>query len=104
LVRELLGKASNQSAARDNRISADILKVFWEWNQQRITQLVRACISLGHHPDLWKTSNRILIPKARKPDYSKVRAYRVICLLDVISKLVEWTASHLIANHLMRKK
>jgi ribonuclease HI len=33
-----------------------------------------------------------------------VRAYRVICLLDVISKLVERTAGYLIADHLERKK
>jgi len=31
-------------------------------------------------------------------------SYRVICLLDVISKLVERTAGHLIADHLERKK
>jgi hypothetical protein len=33
-----------------------------------------------------------------------VRASRVICLLHVISKLVERTAGHLIADHLERKK
>jgi len=104
LVGELLGKASNQSAPGDDRISAGILKVFWEWDQQRITQLVRACIRLGHHQELWKTAKGIVIPKAGKLDYSKVRAYRVICLLDVISKLVERTAGHLIADHLERKK
>jgi hypothetical protein len=104
LVGQLLRKASSQSAPGDDRISAGILKVFWEWDQQRITQLVRACIRLGHHPELWKTAKGIVIPKAGKPDYSKVRAYRVICLLDVISKLVERTAGHLIADHLGRKK
>jgi hypothetical protein len=104
LVGDLLGKASSQSAPGDDRISAGILKVFWEWDQQRITQLVRACIRLGHHPELWKTAKGIVIPKAGKPDYSKVRAYRVICLLDCISKLVERTAGHLIADHLERKK
>jgi hypothetical protein len=46
----------------------------------------------------------MVIPKAGKPDYSNVRTYWVICLLDVISKLVERMASHLIADHLERKK
>ena len=62
------------------------------------------CIRLGHHPELWKTAKGIVIPKPGKPDYSKVRAYRVICLLDVISKLVERMVGHLIADHLERKK
>ena len=61
------------------------------------------CCRLGHHPEIWKTAKGIVIPKAGKPDYSRVRAYRVICLLDVISKLVERTAGFLIANHLERK-
>ena len=84
----------------DDHISAGILKVFWEWDRQRIVQLVRACIRLGHHPELWKTAKGIVIPKPGKPDYSKVQAYRVICLLDVFSKLVERMAGHLIADHL----
>ena len=46
----------------------------------------------------------MVIPKLGKPDYSKVRAYRVISLLDVISKLLERTAAHLIADHLERKR
>ena len=72
MVGELLGKAANSSAPGDDHISAGILKVFWEWDQQRIVQLVRACIWLGHHPKLWKTGKGIVIPKPRKPDYSKV--------------------------------
>jgi len=43
-------------------------------------------------------------PEPGKPDYAKVRAYRVISLLDVIGKLVERTAAHLIADHLERKR
>jgi len=35
---------------------------------------------------------------------TKVRAYQVISLLDVIGKLVEHTAAHLIAHHLERKR
>ena len=36
LVGGLLGKAANSSAPGDDRISAGILKVFWEWDQQQI--------------------------------------------------------------------
>jgi len=104
LVGSLLAKAANTSAPGDDRISADIIKVFWQWETQRITQLVRACIRLGHHPKLWKTAKGVVIPKPGKPDYSQVRAYRVISLLDVVSKLVERTAAHLIADHVERRK
>jgi len=46
----------------------------------------------------------VVIPKPGKPDYTKVRAYRVISLLDVTSKLLERTAAHLIADHLERAR
>lgn len=46
----------------------------------------------------------MVIPKPGKPDYSKVWAYRVISLLDAISKLLERTAAHLIADHPERKR
>ena len=43
-------------------------------------------------------------PLHRSYRYTKVRAYRAISLLDVISKLVERMAAHLIADHLERKR
>jgi len=80
------------------------VKVFWQWDRQRITQLVRACIWTGYRPKVWKTAKGVVIPRPGKPDYAKVRAYRVISLLDVIGKLVERTAAHLIGDHLERKR
>ena len=104
LVGSILKTAANTSAPGDDQISVEIIKVFWQWDEQQITQLVRACIRLGFHPGIWKTANGVVIPKPGKPDYSKVRAYWVISLLDVISKLLERTAAHLIADHLERKQ
>jgi len=104
LVGSLLRVAANTLAPGDDRISAGIIKVFWQWDKQRITQLVRACIILGIHPDIWKMAKGVVIPKPGKPDYSKVRAYRVILLLDVVSKLLERTAAHTIADHLQQSR
>ena len=104
LVGSLLKAAANALAPGDDRISADIVKVFWQWDEQRIVMLVRTCIWLGVHPAIWKTATGIVIPKPGKPDYSRVRAYRVISLLDVISKLLERTAAYLISDHLERSR
>jgi len=99
LVGALLRKAANISAPRGDRISDGIIKVLWGWDQHRIAQLVRACIRLGHHPKLWKTAKGVAIPKSGKPEHSKIRAYRGISLLNVISKLVEHTTAHLAADN-----
>ena len=56
LIGSLLAKAANTAAPGDDRISADILKVFWQWDRQRITQLARACIRTGYHPKMqWQS-------------------------------------------------
>jgi len=104
LVAALLSRAASTSASGDDRISAGTIKVFWQWDCNRITQIVRAYIRLGHHPEIWKMEKGVVIPKQGKPDYSRVGAYRVITLLDVISKLLERAAAHLIADHLERKQ
>jgi len=43
-VGTLLKVAASSSALGDDRISAEIVKVFSQWDKQRITQLVRVCI------------------------------------------------------------
>jgi len=58
-------------------------------------EIKKKSIELGHHPESWKTAKGVVIPKPGKPDYTQVRAHRVISLLDSISKLVERTAAHL---------
>jgi len=84
-------------------MGAEIVKVLWDWAPGRITALATACIELGHHPESWKTAKGVVIPKPGKPDYTQVRAHRVISLLDSISKLVERSGAHLIADHLERR-
>jgi len=41
LAGALFGRAANTSAPGDNRISADVVQVFWQWEKLWITQLVR---------------------------------------------------------------
>jgi len=104
LVGMMLGRAASNTASGEDRIGAGILKVFWTWGQEYFVGLVRAAIRQGHHPRLWKTAKGIVIPKANKPDYLQIQACRVISLLDVMGKLVERTAAHLIGDHLERSE
>jgi len=85
-------------------MGAEIVKLLWEWDPERITNLARLCVQVGAHPESWKTAKGIVIPKLGKPDYRQVRAHRVIALLDSLGKLVEKTAAHLIADQLERSR
>ena len=104
LVGRILSGCSNQSAPGEDRMGAEIVKLLWQWDPERITNLVRLCIQIGTHPESWKTAKGVVIPKPGKPDYRQIRAHRVIALLDSMGKLVEKTAAHLIADQLERKR
>lgn len=62
--------------------------------------LVRQCFRLGLHPQAWKTAKGILLRKPNKSDYSIVKAYRVISLLNCIGKVVEKVAAETISSHI----
>ncbi len=54
-----------------------------------MTNMVYHAIRLGYHPKEWKKARRILLEKVGKRDFGLVRSYRVISLLNCVSKVVE---------------
>jgi len=70
--------AQTKALAGEDRMGAEIIKTLLGWDADRVTHLVAECIRLGYHPTTWKSARGIVIPKPGEPDYSRVRAYRVI--------------------------
>ena len=68
--------------------------------------LFNVCVKLGYHPEVFKRANTIVLRKPRKNDYTDLKAYRLIALLDTIGKALKSVmAKKLIdvaeANHLL---
>ncbi|ETW83191.1 hypothetical protein HETIRDRAFT_55155, partial [Heterobasidion irregulare TC 32-1] len=57
------------------------------------------CLKLGHWLTQFKNSIIVIIPKPKKDNYSKLKAYRPIVLLSCLGKLME----KVIINHLQCK-
>ena len=74
-------------------MGAEIIKLLWEWDPERINNLTRLCIRIGTHPESWKTAKGIIIPKPGKPDYRQSLVHRMIALLHSLGKLVEKTVA-----------
>ena len=51
--------------------------------------MYNALFTAGIHPECWKESIGIILPKPGKPDYSKPKAYRIIALLNCLGKTLE---------------
>lgn len=51
--------------------------------------VVNQIASTGNFSDEWKTPELVLIPKPSKDDWGDPAAYRPLCLLPLITKLLE---------------
>jgi hypothetical protein len=44
---------------------------------------------VGYYPWSWREATTVIIPKPNKPDYSSIKAYRPIVLLNCLGKILE---------------
>jgi ribonuclease HI len=89
--------AGNTSPGPD-RLGAAVVRLLWEWDEERVTALVRACIRLGLHPRAWKMAMGVTIPKPGKSDYGLAKSYRVISLLNCLGKVVEKVIANMLSE------
>ena len=89
LIEPLLKKAATKSAPGQSGHMWTILKWAWEADAERITDLLSACITAGHHPRQWKEAIVCVIPKPNRADYTLAKNFRPISLLECMGKLLE---------------
>jgi hypothetical protein len=98
-VRKAIFAMSGKKAPGPDGIGASVIRLLWEWDSARITALVRASIRLGAHSKTWKIAKGVTIPKPGKDDYSKVKSYRVISLLNCLGKVVKKVVAIMLTDH-----
>lgn len=86
-VRACTVGSSNTSPGAD-RISVELLTACRETIETHITQLFRACLPLGYHPQCFKFVEVVLLPKTGR-DPSSVKGWRPISLLSFLGKGLE---------------
>ena len=68
--------------------------------------LFNACVKLGYHPKVFKRANTVVLRKPKKNDYTNLKAYRLIALLNTIEKALKLVVARKLidvakANHLL---
>ena len=51
--------------------------------------LFNACVKLGYYPEVFKRANTVVLRKPKKNDYTDLKAYRPIALLNTIEKALK---------------
>src|SRR5258708_16251100 len=67
----------------------------WAWSilEEELYHLIQLCAKMGYHPKEWWTSIAVALQKPKR-DYSLLRLYRLIQLLEVLGKVLEWVQAH----------
>lgn len=100
LVQKALVHQSTKKAPGPDKINFRALRLLWKWDSERIFQPIRQCVRLGHHPHAWRTAKGILLRKPNKVDYTQVKSYRIISLLNSLGKVTEKVVAELISASL----
>ena len=76
----------------------------WRWTvlEEELYHLIRLCTRTGYHPKDWQTSIAVTLQKPKR-DYSLLRSYWLIQLLEVLGKVLEcvqaWRLAYIAAKH-----
>jgi hypothetical protein len=71
-----------------------LLKWVHTASPESLTNIFNLCLEQGIHP--WNTTTIVILDKPQKPDYSLLKAYHPISLLECTGKVLE----KLIANYI----
>ena len=89
IVKKAIKEFSNGKAPGLDNITPSIMKVLPGNTIKRLTTIMKACISLGHTPKLWREGKISFLVKPGKKDLSEPRAYRPITLASFLQKTLE---------------
>jgi ribonuclease HI len=68
-----------------------------------IYHLVRRCVDAGYQPKCFRNAIVVMLRKPAKPDYTKLKAYRPVQLLECMGKVIERVVAvrlaHLVGAH-----
>jgi hypothetical protein len=92
-LEKYLDDTSDSSAPGNSRVAWWIIKLGWKVAREHIQWVLNGSLSLGIHPDHWKTATVVVIPKPNRVDYFAAKNYHPISLLECLSKLLEKAVS-----------
>jgi hypothetical protein len=101
-IQNALFSQSLKKAPGSDRLNFKAIRLLWDWDQERVTALVRHCFRLGYQPNRWKIARGILLRKPNKPNYILAKHYRIISLLNCLGKVVERVAAEVLSKQCER--
>jgi len=89
---------SVKKAPRPDKLLFRAIRLLWKWEKERMVRLTKAAIRSGRHPSVWKRASGVVIHNRGKDNYTQLKAYRSISLLNCMGKVVEKVVAELMSD------
>ena len=92
-VSAALASCSPSSAPGPDTIPYSVWKAVRRITPSVLTSLLAPLLCFGHHPSSLKNANGVVLDKPGKPSYDSPSSFRIIVLLQTVSKILERIAA-----------
>ena len=93
----ILTSAPNKAPGPDG-ITFACLRQAYQAIPAWFNSLFREVLNQGYHPRCWREATGAIVPKPNKPDYTQVKAYRIVALLNCLGKIAEKLVAQRLAD------
>lgn len=88
-IERLLKVAKENTIPKEDKLPILVQKKLQKYLKTIIISIFIIYIELGYYPRQQRSAKIIVLQKLGKPDYSALSTYRLISLLNILSKLLE---------------
>ncbi len=88
-IRQTIKRCKLNSASKSNDIFNRIFKIFVNKLMTHLINLFRVCVALNYHSRCFREINIIILKKSKKKNYTNVKTYKSIVLLNTFDKILK---------------
>jgi hypothetical protein len=97
-IKQIIKRCKSNNASEFDDISNKILKFFCTKIMLSLIHLFRACVKLNYHSLCFKIAHIIVFKKLNKKNYSNIKMYKLITLLNTLNKILKSIITRRINN------
>ncbi len=88
-IKQTIKRCKSDSASKSNDIFNRVLKMLVNKLMSHLVSLFQVCAELNYHLRCFRQTHIIILKKSKKKNYTNVKTYRSIALLNTLSKALE---------------
>jgi hypothetical protein len=88
-IRQAITRCKSNNASKSDDIFNRILKILVDKLMSHLMNLFRVCTALNYHSRCFREIHIIVLKKSRKKNYTNVKTYKSIALLNTLDKVLK---------------